>query len=596
MKSRKVIVYEYLDQKILYIPSVNYYFGLEPESRLVNGEYFWNRTEIKKCLEKEAPEEYAVFSRTAIEKRETELNKYSEEEVRDDLAISQHTMCFHPSRHCNLQCRYCFGQSSYLEEGSMSMETIRRSIDYFIYEYAPYAIKYIFDFSGSGEPLLKFDLIKQTVEYCKQKRQEIGKAIEIMFCTNLTLMTPEMADYFEHESIVLLGTSVDGRKDVNDANRIYKSGKGTFEDIKKGLELFKNKKFGIAATVTPLNQNVDEIFDDLYHLPSVDCVSMRYIRDYSGSEYDFDNFNIDYLIGRYEKLCENIYREMELGNFDYILKLVNGADVFGILISQNLKKGGTASFRCEMGKNRIIVGASGDFYSCSVMMGSEEFKIGSLEKGVDPELVAKYWRRPKDFIHECNICDYNHICGGECYANSFLKYGDMFTVNPKNCDLIKRLNLLSYAFLERLKRTLPESYKEFVKLSFKVSNYTTTNSALWALVKWSSAIGAPFIYDDLMNHINPVDCTTDASTVLNYMKEKASDADSYQLERNITNEDFPRPGISVQKRSKDMGGLEYLIIYGVEDNKIIYEGLLTKGIRSLPVVDYIQQISNVVLI
>lgn len=596
MKTYKAIIYTALNEKILYLPAVNYYFGLRPDCAMTDCEYQWTWKELDCFLKKESPEEYSVFSRTSIEKRIGNLTHYSESEIRNELELGQFTLCFHPSRKCNLNCKYCFGHSDYLDNQELSFDTIKKAIDYMLYEYAPYGCKYIFDFSGSGEPLLKFDLIRHVTEYCKEKRQEIGKAIEIMFCSNLTLMTREMADYFENESMILLGTSLDGGQETNDNNRIYKNGKGTFQDVKKSLELFQNKKFGIASTITPLNQKVDEIFDELYQLPNVDCISMRYIREYSGSAYDFDHFDIDELLLHYEKLCENVLFQLKQGNFDYLIKLINGADVFGILISQNLRKGGSAPFRCEMGKNRIICGPDGKFYSCSVMMGSKDFCIGSLAEGVRPDLVKKYWERPKDKIPACKACDFHQACGGECYANSYLQYGNMYTTNSKSCQLNIRLNKLSYAFLEHLKRTQPENYQKFVEYSFRISNYTTTNTALWALVKWSTFLGKPLSYEELIKDINPVESTTEGNLVLQKMRQRIPSAESYQMDLSVTAEDFPIPGISVHKRDKKAGGIEYLLVYGIKNKHVIFEGMGTRGIQEMPLKQYLTSISDIILL
>lgn len=168
------------------------------------------------------------------------------------------------------------------------------------------------DLSGSGEPLLHIDLVKQIVDYCKQKRNEICKNIEVMFCTNLTLLTPEIVEYLDNEPAIILGTSIDGDQITNDNNRVYINGKGTYADIVKGLKMFKNKKLGLAVTITPLNQDVDLIYDHLYHLSNVDCISMSFIRCYDGSKYDFDNFDVNYLIKRYELFCERIFLELEM--------------------------------------------------------------------------------------------------------------------------------------------------------------------------------------------------------------------------------------------------------------------------------------------
>ena len=54
--------------------------------------------------------------------------------------------------------------------------------------------------------------------------------------------------------------SIDGYKEANDANRVYADGMGTYDDIIKGISLIKNRKIGIATTITPLNQDVDLIY------------------------------------------------------------------------------------------------------------------------------------------------------------------------------------------------------------------------------------------------------------------------------------------------------------------------------------------------
>ncbi len=131
----------------------------------------------------------------------------------------------------------------------------------------------------------------------------------------------------DNEPAIILGTSIDGDQITNDNNRVYANGKGTYADIVKGLKMFKNKKLGLAVTITPLNQDVDLIYDCLYHLPNVDCVSMKFIRCYDGSKYDFDSFDISYLISRYDRLCCNVLIELEKGNFEYLKSSSKAASI-----------------------------------------------------------------------------------------------------------------------------------------------------------------------------------------------------------------------------------------------------------------------------
>ena len=385
-----VSVFEYLNQKVMYIQDVNYYFGIRDNFDIKLGDYELSEDEILNIAKENDPEEYEVFINTSIEERINKINTFNIEDVKEQSTNGQFTLCLHPSRKCNLNCKYCFRESEYLGDEQLTFEVAKDAIDFLVDKYAPFASKYVVDLSGSGEPLLQIDLVKQIVEYCKKKRNEICKNIEVMFCTNLTLLTPEIVKYLDNEPAIILGTSIDGDQITNDNNRMYANGKGTYDDIIKGLKMFKNKKLGLAVTVTPLNQDVDLIYDYLYHLPNVDCVSMKYIRSYDGSRYDFDNFEVEYLISRYKKLCQNILNEIQKGNFDYFKKLLQGGDYFGGLIYNNLFKGTYKIYRCDAGKSRITVDNIGDIFACSVMYGNKDFRIGNMYTGINKDIKSKF--------------------------------------------------------------------------------------------------------------------------------------------------------------------------------------------------------------
>lgn len=389
----KVSVFEYLNQKVMYIQDVNYYFGIRDDYDIKFGDYELSKEEVLAIAKENDPEEYEVFINTSIEERINKINTYDIDKVKEESSHGQFTLCLHPSRKCNLNCKYCFKESDYLGDEELTFEVAKDAIDFLMDKYAPCASKYVIDLSGSGEPLLQLDLIKQIADYCRQKRNETCKKTEVMFCSNFTLLTPEVADYIDNDSIIFIGTSIDGDKITNDSNREYANGKGTYDDVVKGIKMFKNKKPGLAVTVTPLNQDVDLIYDHLYHLPNVDCVSMKFIRNYDDSKYDFDNFDVPYLVSRYERLCSNIFKELEKGNFDYLKKLLQGADYFGGIIYSNLFKGTYKIHRCDAGKSRVTVNSAGDIFACSVMYGNDDFKIGNIYDGIN-----KIKQKPFEFV------------------------------------------------------------------------------------------------------------------------------------------------------------------------------------------------------
>ena len=75
-------------------------------------------------------------------------------------------------------------------------------------------------FFYGAEPLLNFDLIKKVVLYSKEK----GYDIEYVMVSNGILLNAEIANFIKKNSISL-GLSIDGPKNINDSNRIFKDQK-----------------------------------------------------------------------------------------------------------------------------------------------------------------------------------------------------------------------------------------------------------------------------------------------------------------------------------------------------------------------------------
>lgn len=68
----KVSVFEYLNQKVMYIQDVNYYFGIRDNFDIKLGDYELSEEEVLNIAKENDPEEYEVFINTSIEER---LNK-----------------------------------------------------------------------------------------------------------------------------------------------------------------------------------------------------------------------------------------------------------------------------------------------------------------------------------------------------------------------------------------------------------------------------------------------------------------------------------------------------------------------------------------
>lgn len=147
---------------------------------------------------------------------------------------------------CNLRCKYCIynpSHPSFREFGKkdMSVDTAKRAID-FLKEHSSNEKSIRIGFYG-GEPLIRYDLIKEVVLYSEEKF--VDKELTFSLTSNGCLLNQEMADFFvEHDINVVF--SLDGPQEIHDENRILVDGTGSFKLTIRGIEILTTtyKKVG----------------------------------------------------------------------------------------------------------------------------------------------------------------------------------------------------------------------------------------------------------------------------------------------------------------------------------------------------------------
>jgi uncharacterized protein len=96
---------------------------------------------------------------------------------------------FDMSGACNMGCAYCFEDAIASRIGPMSDETAVASLDFVFSRTA--AAPHIALHFGSGEPLIRFDLLKRIVGEANARAAVLGKTIAYDLTTNATLVTEE---------------------------------------------------------------------------------------------------------------------------------------------------------------------------------------------------------------------------------------------------------------------------------------------------------------------------------------------------------------------------------------------------------------------
>lgn len=168
---------------------------------------------------------------------------------------------------CNLNCRYC-----YLGEKSgeiMSGETAKRAIDLAFQNTKMHKDKKLWiDFIG-GEPLLSFKMIKGLVAYIEEKNIQYQYKLLYSMTTNAVLLSERIVDYIIEKGFNLK-ISLDGKKEVNDKNRIAWDGISVHDQVVQHLELLRRYEWETGKYVQVTNvitrNNFRNYYDSLVYL------------------------------------------------------------------------------------------------------------------------------------------------------------------------------------------------------------------------------------------------------------------------------------------------------------------------------------------
>ena len=341
-------------------------------------------------------------------------------------------LCLHICHDCNLRCRYCFADEGayHAEREFMSLDTAKRAIDFLLKNSGNRKVLEV-DFFG-GEPLMCLETIKEVVAYAKDKAEKAGKKFLFTTTTNALLLDDDAIEFFnrEMENVVL---SLDGRKEVHDAIRKTKNGKGSFdfviENIKKFVRSRGDKHYYVRGTFT--SKNLDFSKDVIFLADNgFDSISMEPVVT------DIDDLQIkeehlDKICNEYENLCDEYLERHKRGE---------GFNFFHFNIDL---EGGTCLQKrvsaCGAGNEYFSVVPNGDIYPCHQFAGNKDFLMGNVFDGISRKDIRENFAKNSLFTREdCANCFAKFICSGGCSANNYNFLGDVNKPYPVTCAMMKK--------------------------------------------------------------------------------------------------------------------------------------------------------------
>src|SRR5436305_5040226 len=172
---------------------------------------------------------------------------------------------------CNLRCKYCVYSESYPNNRSytaarMSAETARQAIDAFmrgheIVHHRNPSSRPIVGFYG-GEPLLAFDVMREAVEHFEGRYRAAYPGALLSVTTNGMLLDDAVQDFLVQHGFSTI-VSLDGPKEVHDRNRLTVGARGSFDQVERNLDRFRERHPDYDRLAVSVCYDLDTDFEEL---------------------------------------------------------------------------------------------------------------------------------------------------------------------------------------------------------------------------------------------------------------------------------------------------------------------------------------------
>ena len=327
-----------------------------------------------------------------------------------------HALSLAIAQKCNLGCTYCYAQQGDFggPARNMAREAAEQAVDLLVHGASPGA-RLNLAFLG-GEPLANRPLLQDTTRRAAAMAAARGVTLGFSITTNGTLLTEADADFFEEFGFAVT-VSLDGPRDVHDAQRPYKSGKGSFDRIMRNLEpLFeRQRRMQVTArvTVTPRNLMLRETLDQ-FIAAGFHTVGFSPLLAAPTSQGELARDDLEVMLGEMIDCGREFERRTVAGERYPFANMLNAL--------REIERGTHRPYPCGAGAGYLGVSAEGDLAACHRFVGDAEGAMGSLASGVDAGKRADWLRHRHVHRQEpCRTCWARYLCGGGCHHEVILR-------------------------------------------------------------------------------------------------------------------------------------------------------------------------------
>jgi 12,18-didecarboxysiroheme deacetylase len=336
------------------------------------------------------------------------------------------------TQRCNLKCKHCYAAGVADVSQELTHEEALRAIDGFAAFGCPVLL-----FSG-GEPFIREDIL-ELATYARQK------GLRVVFSTNGTCITEEIAKKIAAIGVSYVGISIDGVRETHDA---FRGVPGAYERSLAAIRYCREAGVKVGLRVTLTRANVKEI-PSIFQLMREEKIPRicLYHLVYTGRGADLKSEDLSHEESRAAVDCiiNETKASFEAGHPLEVLTVDNHCDA-PYLWMRMVKEG--APNADEVLKLLQMNGgnSSGNGLSCVSWDGTvypDQFWRDKPLGNVKEKPFGEIWGNPPEgsFLHQlrhkpehvtgrCKTCRFLNLCGGNFRASAEAATGDVWGEDP----------------------------------------------------------------------------------------------------------------------------------------------------------------------
>lgn len=359
----------------------------------------------------------------------------------DPLDLGVKALCLDVAHDCNLMCAYCFASQGNFggKAHLMTVDAARAAVEFLVT--ASKERRHLdVDFFG-GEPLMAFDVVKDTVEYARRLGRRYGKEFRFTLTTNCTLLDDDKMRFLNDENVSLI-LSIDGRPEVHDSMRKFRDGRPSHalavEKARRAVESRRGRDYYLRGTYTRKNldfhEDVRYLYDAGFRRLSLEPVVSETEEDWGIRQEDLPDMGRSYRsLVEFWAGCAAQGDPFEYYHFNLGLR--------GGMCRERRITG------CGAGYEYVAVTPAGEVYPCHQLVGKKEYLLGDVSTyPTNPSLQRRFFRARVPHKGECVRCWARYLCGGGCHARSIATGRTLLDPDPLSCRIVRtRLEYALYA-------------------------------------------------------------------------------------------------------------------------------------------------------